>query len=99
MISLPNVRYFFNVVDLALHGRWDYADEGILDRTHLRFFTRRSMHDLLAGAGYAVESQNGINPTGSRVFRLFDLLTLRRFADMGFLQFACVAQPAGEEAP
>ena len=41
--SIPNVRYFFNVVDLAVHGRWDYTDEGILDRTHLRFFTRASM--------------------------------------------------------
>lgn len=97
--SLPNVRYFFNVVDLALHGRWEYTDEGILDRTHLRFFTRSGMHELFTAAGYAVESQTGINPTGSRAFRLLDLLTLRRFADMGYLQFACVARPAGEASP
>jgi len=94
--SLPNVRYFFNVVDLALHGRWEYTDEGILDRTHLRFFTRRSMGDLFTAAGYTVESRTGLNATGSRAFRLFDLLTLGRFADMGYLQFACVARPAGE---
>ncbi|MCP4574451.1 MAG: class I SAM-dependent methyltransferase [bacterium] len=94
--SLPNVRYFFNVKDLALHGRWDYTDEGILDRTHLRFFTRSSMGDLFAGAGYVVERQVGINTTDSRAFHLFDLLTLGRFADMGHLQFACVARPAAE---
>lgn len=97
--SLPNVRYFHNVRDLALHGRWDYADEGILDRTHLRFFTRTSMCTLFADAGYAVESQTGINATRSSAFRLFDLVTCGRFADMGFLQFACVARPAGEVAP
>jgi hypothetical protein len=36
-------------------GRFEYADRGILDRTHLRFFTRRSLHALLAEAGLRVE--------------------------------------------
>ena len=34
-----------------LFGRFDYIDRGILDRTHLRFFTDRSMRRLLAAAG------------------------------------------------
>jgi 2-polyprenyl-3-methyl-5-hydroxy-6-metoxy-1,4-benzoquinol methylase len=93
--SIPNVRHHVTVADLALRGRWDYTDEGILDRTHLRFFTRSSMADLLRGCGYRVRGITGINRTGSRVFRLWDLLTLRRFTDMGYLQFACVAEPEG----
>ena len=36
-------------------GRFDYADRGILDRTHLRFFTRRTLLALLARAGLAVD--------------------------------------------
>ena len=80
--SIPNVRYFFNVVDLAVYGRWDYTDEGILDRTHLRFFTRSSMARLLAESGYQVETIVGINPTGSAGFRLVNLLTLGRWSDM-----------------
>jgi 2-polyprenyl-3-methyl-5-hydroxy-6-metoxy-1,4-benzoquinol methylase len=90
--SLPNVRYFFNVVDLAVHGRWDYTDEGILDRTHLRFFTRSSMIRLLEGCGYEVTGTVGINPTGSAKFRLANLLTLGRWSDMQYLQFACLAR-------
>jgi hypothetical protein len=35
-------------------GRFEYGERGILDRTHLRFFTRRSLAALLAGAGLAV---------------------------------------------
>jgi hypothetical protein len=37
-----------------LAGRFDYAERGILDRTHLRFFTRRTLDALLAGAGLGV---------------------------------------------
>ena len=76
--------------------RWDYADEGILDRTHLRFFTRSSMVRLFEEAGYPVESTQGINPTGSLKFKVVNLLTLGRWADMRYLQFACVARFPGE---
>ncbi len=96
--SIPNVRYFFNVWDLAVRGDWEYHDEGIRDRTHLRFFTRSSIHGLFARAGYRVRRQVGINPTGSWRFRLVNALTLGRLSDMRYLQFACVADPAGEEA-
>ena len=90
--SIPNVRYFFNVADLAVHGRWDYTDEGILDRTHLRFFTRSSMVRLLEECGFTSVTTTGINPTGSAGFRLVNLLTLGRWSDMKYLQFACTAR-------
>ena len=90
--SIPNVRYFFNVVDLAVHGRWEYTDEGILDRTHLRFFTRSSMMHLLEECGFDSVTSVGINPTGSFKFTLANLLTLGRWSDMKFLQFACLAR-------
>jgi SAM-dependent methyltransferase len=53
--SLPNVRHHSVWRALVLHGEWRYVDEGILDRTHYRFFTRRSMVELLEGAGLVVE--------------------------------------------
>ena len=37
-----------------LAGRFDYTDRGILDRTHLRFFTRRTLVTFLHSAGLAV---------------------------------------------
>ncbi len=91
--SIPNVRHFFTVMNLAARGRWDYTDEGILDRTHLRFFTRRSMKQMFQDTGYRVDTMQGINATGSLKFKLVNLLTFGRWSDMKFLQFAVVASP------
>ena len=88
--SVPNVRHFWNVWDLVLRGRWDYVDEGILDRTHLRFYTRATMRELFEGCGYRVDSVTGLNPTGSMKFKLFNVLTLGRFGEMRFLQYLWV---------
>jgi 2-polyprenyl-3-methyl-5-hydroxy-6-metoxy-1,4-benzoquinol methylase len=54
VVSIPNVAHW--TVRLALlFGRFEYADRGILDRGHLRFFTRRTVRRLLAEAGLRVE--------------------------------------------
>ena len=50
-VSLPNVRHHSVVLPLVVQGRWDYDDAGVLDRTHLRFFTRTAMLDFLAEVG------------------------------------------------
>ena len=91
--SIPNVRHFHNCWDLVVHGKWEYRDEGILDRTHLRFFTRSSLRDLFTGSGWRLEQIVGVQPTGSLKFTLANLLALGSLSDMRYLQFACVAVP------
>jgi SAM-dependent methyltransferase len=54
IVSVPNVAHLWVRLQL-LSGRFEYADRGILDRTHLRFFTRRTFVALLVQAGLAVE--------------------------------------------
>jgi 2-polyprenyl-3-methyl-5-hydroxy-6-metoxy-1,4-benzoquinol methylase len=90
--SIPNVRYVGVVWDLIARGNWDYQDWGVLDRTHLRFFTLHSIQKMFVGLGYDVERIDGINAT--RVGNLANKLLPRRFADIPFMQFACVARPA-----
>ena len=53
--SLPNVRFYGVTLPLLFGGRWTYADEGILDRTHLRFFTRKTAVELFSRAGFVVK--------------------------------------------
>jgi 2-polyprenyl-3-methyl-5-hydroxy-6-metoxy-1,4-benzoquinol methylase len=53
VVSVPNVAHLWMRLSL-LAGRFDYAERGILDRTHLRFFTDRSLRALLAEAGLTV---------------------------------------------
>jgi len=54
IVSVPNVAHLWVRLSLLL-GRWDYGDRGILDRTHLRFFTRRSFLRFLGDAGLDIE--------------------------------------------
>ena len=50
IVSLPNVG-LWSVRLAHLAGKWEYEETGVLDRTHLRFFTRRSARWLLAQGG------------------------------------------------
>lgn len=54
IVSVPNVAHLWVRLQLLL-GRWSYAERGILDRTHLRFFTKKSFARFLADAGLEVE--------------------------------------------
>ena len=53
VVSVPNVAHLWIRLSL-LAGRFEYADRGILDRTHLRFFTRRTLRELLRAGGLRV---------------------------------------------
>lgn len=53
LISLPNVANWYVRLNLLL-GRFDYSDRGIMDRTHLRFFTLRTAKRLLEDSGFSV---------------------------------------------
>jgi len=54
IVSLPNVAHWGVRLQLLL-GRFNYADYGIMDRTHLRFYTVRTGRALLEEQGYRVE--------------------------------------------
>ncbi|MSR46793.1 MAG: glycosyltransferase [Planctomycetes bacterium] len=58
--SLPNVRHW-SVVRQLLEGEFRYEPAGILDRTHLRFFTRQSAQRLFEASGFAVELCQGLH--------------------------------------
>ena len=60
--SIPNVRNFKVLLPLLMKGEWRYQDAGILDRTHLRFFTRRTVLELFAGAGYEIQKITRTGP-------------------------------------
>lgn len=51
LISLPNVAFFLNRLQLFF-GNWDYREFGTLDKTHLRFYTIKSLKKMVESAGY-----------------------------------------------
>src|SRR5215831_5540035 len=62
LASIPNVRHLPVLWHLAVRGRWEYGDCGLLDRTHLRFFTKSAILSMFQNEGYEVRSIAGINP-------------------------------------
>ncbi|MFA6110350.1 MAG: glycosyltransferase, partial [Candidatus Latescibacterota bacterium] len=56
--SIPNVRHQSVLLNLMVNGRWEYRDEGLLDRTHLRFFTLAEIRALLTRLGLRSEKVN-----------------------------------------
>lgn len=54
---VPNVRYWRVWSDLVFRGKWEYKSEGIMDQTHLRFYTRRSFKALLKNASFVVQDE------------------------------------------
>lgn len=91
--SIPNVRYFLNLMNLMIKKQWKYEDAGILDKTHLRFFTEKSIKEMFKDLDYELIRIEGINPIKSWKFSLLNILSFGYLSDTKFMQFACAAKP------
>jgi 2-polyprenyl-3-methyl-5-hydroxy-6-metoxy-1,4-benzoquinol methylase len=72
--SLPNVRYRKVLLPLLLHEKWDYVDEGVLDRTHLRFFVRSTAIQLIESSGLKVDRIETTGLGKSRKSKIFNAM-------------------------
>ena len=90
--SVPNVRFLPNLFELIVLKDWHYRGAGILDKTHLRFFTRKSIIRMLDQTGWSIETIQGINRYGGhllspkRIISYFCQIIFGR--DVAFMQFA-----------
>jgi 2-polyprenyl-3-methyl-5-hydroxy-6-metoxy-1,4-benzoquinol methylase len=104
--SVPNLRHYRVLFELMVLRDWHYRDSGVLDRTHLRWFTQRSLRRSLQQAGYAIDRLEGIN--GGIDFKLsrqhlphalfasgLIALSAGLWSDVRFLQLAFRARQAG----
>ena len=94
--SIPNVRYSKNIFHVMFKRDWKYADDKILDITHYRFFTKKSIRRLWEENGYSVQSMKGVNRTKSFAYFpfaiLWNILFLFSQLDMFYMQYATVAK-------
>jgi 2-polyprenyl-3-methyl-5-hydroxy-6-metoxy-1,4-benzoquinol methylase len=68
IISVPNINYYQTFINLFVKRYWPYEDRGIHDRTHLRFFTKKNIMEMLDNSDLEIEKIN-------RNFRLIDRKT------------------------
>ncbi|QKJ67735.1 class I SAM-dependent methyltransferase [Deefgea piscis] len=80
IISVPNIRHHSIVLPLLFRGQWQYQTAGILDQTHLRFFTQETAQDLLEQAGFVVNqcAGHGQQWATSRFWRWLGKLNLAK---------------------
>jgi SAM-dependent methyltransferase len=93
--SIPNIRYWQIVKELVLNGEWKYRDEGLLDDTHLRFFTKRSMVRLFEAGPFAVSRiipANKLIPEPVSKQSLINKLTFGVFEDFFTMQYIVEAR-------
>jgi 2-polyprenyl-3-methyl-5-hydroxy-6-metoxy-1,4-benzoquinol methylase len=93
--SIPNVRWYPVILSLLRYKDFKYELSGVMDKTHLRFFTLKSIHRLFEDSGYKVITAEGINKDNN--FTFFNILNFMLFNtqwDMKFKQFVIVANIA-----
>lgn len=94
IVSLPNVRHHSVLLPLIIRGRWHYEDAGILDRTHLRFFTRSAAHALLTNCGFTQGATHDTGLTPTRLREHWKPLVARTpLRDFAVFQFLLSAHP------
>lgn len=94
LVCVPNVRSHRVVRDLVFKGKWEYVDAGIMDKTHMRFFTRSSCRAMIAEAGFKVYHEQMIISGPKK--NGFDRMTFRLFEEFLADQlFCCGRKPGG----
>lgn len=94
--SVPNVRNLGNLYNLIIKRDWEYVESGILDSTHLRFFTLKSFERTVRNAGYNVifiggNEENKISFKGLKF--ILNLFFISFFKDTRYLQILSVISP------
>lgn len=59
LASVPNITHI-GIRAMLADGMWDYQKYGILDATHLRFFSWRTLRDLFLAAGFGIERRYSV---------------------------------------
>jgi 2-polyprenyl-3-methyl-5-hydroxy-6-metoxy-1,4-benzoquinol methylase len=84
--SIPNIRFYQASLPLLFRGKWDLADAGILDRTHLRWFVKETAIGLMTSSGLRLEEVTE-KLAGSRRVRLYNAATLGLLKGLFVLQY------------
>lgn len=89
--SIPNLRFYPAMISLLRHKDFEYLDAGVMDKTHLRFFTKKSMIRLFEETGFQINTIEGINKHSFRYLEILNFMLFGAISDMHFPQYAVVA--------
>ena len=91
--SIPNIRFIQPLYNLLLRKQWEYEEEGVLDKTHLRFFTEKSIKNMFHALNYEILKMKGINRADGIAARILNILSFGFMSDTLYMQFGCQVKP------
>lgn len=91
--SIPNARFYTVLNDLIFNKDFRYQNSGLMDKTHLRFFTKASMIRMFEGVGLEIRTIEAINhePVNGRKIKFLKFILFKYLTDIDVLQYAIVA--------
>jgi len=95
LMSVPNFLFYGNVFEILVLKDFKYKDFGILDRTHLRFYTRKSLIETLENNDFKIINLSGINQEIGVFYWLLNIFSFGYFRESKFLQFAVLVKNNG----
>lgn len=96
VVSMPNIRHYSAIIKILIKGDFRYEESGIFDYTHMRFYCRKNMVELIEGAGFIIErTESSIkNYKGKSGAKILNVLTLGVFEDFFSTQYFFHARKA-----
>jgi 2-polyprenyl-3-methyl-5-hydroxy-6-metoxy-1,4-benzoquinol methylase len=88
--SIPNIRHIVPMLQI-ITDRFEYEESGILDKTHLRFFTLHTIRQMFNETGYLIQQVNTNRSIGWK-FKLMNLFSLGLMRQFSIYQFIVVAK-------
>ena len=88
-ISIPNARHFSLVFDLVRHGTFGYTEHGHRDNTHLRWYTKRDLIEMVETCGWRILSVQPAIPGGKNKY--VDAVTRKRAREFLAIQWHLLA--------
>ena len=88
-VSMPNVRHYSALNKIFIKGDFGYEESGIFDTTHLRFYCRKNIKELLENSGFKTIIEQGSikNYKGNSITKIINKITFGIFEEFFSYQY------------
>lgn len=83
IVSMPNIRHYSALNKIFIKGDFSYEESGIFDTTHLRFYCRKNIKELLESSGFKTIIEQGSikNYRGNSITKIINKITFGIFEE------------------
>ena len=89
LVSMPNIRHYSAFIRIFIKGDFKYDESGLFDYTHMRFYCKKNIADLLTGSGFKIhQTKSSISIyKGKSMAKILNRITFGIFEEFLSLQF------------